>query len=207
VKLVIARHGNTFGPKDVIRRVGLTDLPLVEKGYEQAKALGQALLDASLIPSLMFTSELSRTQETAKGMLEIWAGYGVPLPPVHPRRMFNECDYGEDEGKPESDVILRVGQEALEAWDLHAIPPAGWSIDPVALKATWQRFGLEMTERFGPESQVCVVTSNGIARFADALWRGTEGGVLGKLGTGCYGVLYHTPEAGWSLESWNVRPS
>ena len=38
--LIIARHGNTFDKGDIPTRVGArTDLPLVEKGRAQAKAL------------------------------------------------------------------------------------------------------------------------------------------------------------------------
>ena len=46
-KILLARHGNTFGPGDRIVWVGAQeDLPLVEKGEEQARALGNALRGA-----------------------------------------------------------------------------------------------------------------------------------------------------------------
>lgn len=42
--LIIARHGNTFGPDDTPTRVGArTDLPLVESGIQQARLLGTHL--------------------------------------------------------------------------------------------------------------------------------------------------------------------
>ena len=45
-RLVVARHGNTFGPKDVVTRVGgRTDLPLVASGRP---SLDELLGDAAL---------------------------------------------------------------------------------------------------------------------------------------------------------------
>ena len=42
--LIIARHGNTFNPGDTPTRVGKhTDMPLVEKGEAQGRALGRYL--------------------------------------------------------------------------------------------------------------------------------------------------------------------
>ncbi len=53
--LVIARHGNTFGPQDTPTRIrARTDLKLVEKGREQARALGEYLREHDLIPDLAY---------------------------------------------------------------------------------------------------------------------------------------------------------
>ena len=65
--LIIARHGNTFGPDDTPTRVGLhTDLPLVEEGREQARAIGHYLRDNQMIPDVVYSSVLQRTTETAE---------------------------------------------------------------------------------------------------------------------------------------------
>ena len=43
MKLILARHGNTFGPQDKVTWVGSTnDLPLVEEGLAQAQRFGAA---------------------------------------------------------------------------------------------------------------------------------------------------------------------
>ena len=53
--LIIARHGNTFGPGDTPTRVGArTDLPLVESGKAQAKALGLHFLENGLVPDVVY---------------------------------------------------------------------------------------------------------------------------------------------------------
>ena len=49
--LIIARHGNTFGPEDTPTRVGArTDVPLVGSGLEQGRALGRWLKAQGLRP-------------------------------------------------------------------------------------------------------------------------------------------------------------
>ncbi|HVY53670.1 MAG TPA: histidine phosphatase family protein, partial [Gammaproteobacteria bacterium] len=58
IKLLIARHGNTFSPGDVVTRVGTTDLPLVASGLEQGRQLGIYLKQNNLVPGVIFTSKL-----------------------------------------------------------------------------------------------------------------------------------------------------
>ena len=53
ITLVIARHGNTFESGETPRRVGArTDLPLTEKGRQQAQAIGHYLKEHDLIPDV-----------------------------------------------------------------------------------------------------------------------------------------------------------
>ena len=45
IKLIIARHGNTFNKGETPTRVGSrTDIPLVDSGKEQAKLIGEYLV-------------------------------------------------------------------------------------------------------------------------------------------------------------------
>ena len=67
IRLLIARHGNTFGPQDTVRRVGVTDLPLVESGLIQGRKLGSYLMQNDLIPDYIYCSELLRAKQTAHG--------------------------------------------------------------------------------------------------------------------------------------------
>ena len=65
--LIVARHGNTFSPGDVVTRVGArTDMPLSTSGLEQGWKLGLYLRDNDLLPDVVFTSALQRTQQTAE---------------------------------------------------------------------------------------------------------------------------------------------
>ena len=36
--------------------------------------------------------------------------------------------YGPDEGKPETEVVARIGQKALDEWERAAIVPDGWLV-------------------------------------------------------------------------------
>jgi len=106
--LIIARHGNTFTPDETPTRVGMrTDLPLVGKGWLQARAMGKHLKENDLIPDVVYSSALKRTRETADIALK---EIGVHLP-IYALDIFNEIDYGPDENKPEADVIARIGQD------------------------------------------------------------------------------------------------
>lgn len=202
--LLIARHGNTFGPGDVLRRVGAgTDLPLVDSGKAQARALGAFLKQKNLIPDAVYSGALQRVRQTAELALE---SLGVSVP-VTETPLFNEIDYGPDEGKPEEDVIKRLGKDALTAWDQNAVAPDGWNVDPDQLVQNWLAFGKKMlTEHAG--QTVLVVTSNGIARFAPHLTGAFEDFKSRhplKLSTGAVAGLTFDGNT-WDIDFWNVKP-
>lgn len=200
--LIIARHGNTFTSEQTPTRVGKrTDLPLVESGRKQAETLGKYLSENNLVPNLVYTSKLQRTQETAQIALQTM---GISLPVV-PLDIFDEIDYGEDENQTEDKVIARIGAQAIKDWDEHAIVPQGWIASPEKIIENWTNFA-ENIKNSG--HIVLVLTSNGTARFAPLL-AGTmaefkEKYAL-KLSTGALGILRHNGSK-WQIEGWNIRP-
>ncbi|MFI4963584.1 MAG: histidine phosphatase family protein, partial [Legionellales bacterium] len=109
-RLLIARHGNTFGSGDTVRRVGTTDLPLVESGLEQGRKLGAYLKQNNLTPDSIFTSTLKRAIQTAEQVQSVMHT-NVPIEALS---IFNEIDYGPDENQPENRVIERIGIDALK---------------------------------------------------------------------------------------------
>ena len=136
-RLLIARHGNTFGPGDVVRRVGAgTDLPLVERGREQGAELGRYLQGTQRVPDVVYCGVLQRAKQTAACALSVWEEDIELLEDA----MFNEIDYGPDEGKPEDEVIARLGESALRAWDESAQVPQGWRVSPDELVSQWLVF-------------------------------------------------------------------
>ena len=203
-RLIIARHGNTFGAGDTPTRVGLhTDLPLVEKGRAQAKAIGVYLKDNNMIPDVVYASTLKRTIETA----EIAVKETGISNPVFQLDIFNEIDYGPDENKVEADVIARIGEQAIKDWDAHAIVPDGWKVDPNEIIQNWHDFA-EQIAAFDDNETILVVTSNGIARFAPYITGDFESFSKEhdiKLSTGALGVLEHKNGA-WQYVSWNKKP-
>lgn len=202
--ILIARHGNTFDKGDRVVRVGCkTDLPLSSSGKDQAVLLGKYLQEHNLKLAAVFTSTLKRTQETAQLMLER-AGQSLKIDKLD---IFNEIDYGIDEGKTDEEIIARIGTEALHAWDKKGIVPPGWSIDPQEIIANWQHFASRVLEQY-PKQTIMVVTSNGIARFAPYLTGDFSGFCTTnsvKIGTGCVCALSYI-DGTWQVEYWNQKP-
>ncbi len=108
--LIVARHGNTFEKGDVILRVGArTDLPLTAEGRAQGRRLGAKLAELGLRPTAFYSAPLRRTLETSA---EIASAQGVNAAPVV-EEFLTELDYGEDDGRPETEVARRLGAVEL----------------------------------------------------------------------------------------------
>ena len=199
-QLIIARHGNTFGPGDTPTRVGKhTDIPLVASGINQAQLIGAYFQTNNIIPDAVYSSELKRTQQTAL--------HAVSNMPITALPCFNEIDYGPDENKTEADVIARIGQASIDAWNQHAIVPAGWHVNPEAIIQDWLDFGAMIQEKH-PHQTVFVVTSNGIARFSPYLTGNFDAFCKNhaiKLKTGALSSFSSTTTA-WHINYWNVSP-
>lgn len=205
-RLLIARHGNTFAAGDIVTRVGTTDLPLVESGLQQGRALGIYLKQSNLIPDVIFTSQLQRAIQTAKEA----QGMMLTTLPIETLSIFNEIDYGPDENQPEDKVKARLGAEALNAWESKAQVPMGWKVCPEDIIKNWHLFSTLLLENYQGKT-ILVVTSNGIARFAPYL----TGDFLNfseqfaiKISTGAVCQFEKTPElANWTCLTWNVKPA
>ena len=202
--LIIARHGNTFEAGQIPTRVGArTDIPLVESGREQARAIGRYLKSHDLIPDVVYASELKRAQETARLAIK---ETGVTNP-VYTLDIFNEIDHGPDENKTAAEVAARIGTQALKDWDERAIAPPGWKVDTTQIIKNWQGFA-EQIRAHDDNETVLVVTSNGIARFAPHLTGDFEGFRKNhalKLSTGALAIFTYTDQR-WLLKDWNISP-
>ncbi len=199
--LLIARHGNTFDKGESTRRIGKrTNLPLSNSGKTQAQALGQYLQQHHPTLTAVYTSTLQRTQQTAHIALA-----SLPAPPdVKILEQFDEIDYGIDEGKLETEVLKRLGQEALSRWNENAEPPDGWKVNPQQLIQQWQDFADQSRHNF-PEGTVLVVTSNGVARFAPHIlpdYKTFQSAHPLKLATGAI-ACFHYQQRKWHCKTWN----
>ena len=224
-RLIVVRHGNTFNSGDVILRVGsATDIPLTEKGMLQGEAVGKSLQQQNYSIDVVFHAPLLRTTQSAAGILK-----SFPDAEVNTAEFLTELDYGQDDGKPEDDVLLRLGvvesrnaitpqtsldelraagKAALKKWDSEAILPAGWDFlagRAAKLESDWQAFADKVVADYAGKT-VVAVTSNGIARFSKVLL--PQGIALDgslKLATGAYGVYEYDGKC-WRCAAWNVRP-
>ena len=196
-ELYIIRHGNTFEKGDVVTRVGgRTDLRLSPSGQVQAKALGEHFATQGARFHRLLAGPLIRTRETAS---LVGSRLGYPIS-IEIEEGLREIDYGPDENRPEEEVVARIGEAALAAWENEATPPPGWKVDAAGLEDFWRALvshWLESNETWA------VVTSNGIARFALTALGETSSRL--KLRTGAYGVISHENDK-LTLASWDLRP-
>jgi probable phosphoglycerate mutase len=100
-EIVLVRHGETEWSRDG-RHTGHTDVPLTERGREQAEALGAALEGRSF--ERVLTSPLSRAADTAR-----LAGFDA----AEERDELREWDYGAYEGRKTSEI-----REERPGWTL-----------------------------------------------------------------------------------------
>ncbi len=224
-RLIVVRHGNTFNSGDVILRVGsATDIPLTETGMKQAYAAGELLAEKGFAPEMIFHAPLRRTCQSAVGIAA-----SFPEAVLQEAEFLTELDYGNDDGKPEDEVVLRLGiaentvavtpdialddlraagKAALKKWDSEAVLPKGWYFlaDRAAeLEKQWQDFAEKVLTEYAGKT-VVAVTSNGIARFSKAILpegSAPEGSL--KLATGAFGV-YEYQDGQWQSTLWNIRP-
>ena len=199
-KILLARHGNTFGPGDKVVWVGAReDLPLVEKGEQQAAALGEALRDAGLTPAHIVCGPLKRTRRAAEIVSELTGFDGDVL--IDER--LREIDYGSWGGKSCDEIIAEFGAEAREEWDLHHRRPAGadWSPSEDTLRSNALASMAAAAELDG---LTVVITSNGILRYMYNALTGPDADVKVKTGNMC--AVEISGNSGTRL-FWNEKPS
>ena len=198
-KILLARHGNTFGPGDTPVWVGAReDLPLVESGEAQARALGEALVAAGLTPDRIVCGPLKRTRRAA----EIVAALTGHAGRIAIDDRLTEIDYGSWGGKSNDRIVAEFGAAALESWDKRHVRPAGadWSPDEATLKANALA---AMSDAASGPGLGLVVTSNGILRYMYAALTGPELNAKVKTGHICAARL---DASGGQRLFWNEQP-
>jgi broad specificity phosphatase PhoE len=117
----LIRHGETFWNREG-RCQGVTDVPLTEKGYCQARAIAKALEGKPL--SLVLSGPLQRTRETAAIIAE---SHGLS---VEMREELREWNQGELEGLTGAE-LLGNHRAFFERWfqdPARTAPPGGESL-------------------------------------------------------------------------------
>ena len=194
-RIFIIRHGNTFSSSADARRIGSrTDIPLVDSGRAQADRLGVWFADQGMAIRQLWSSPLLRARETAASI-----GAAIGHSPDGTLDWLGEIDHGPDEGRPEAEVVERIGAQALADWDERGIAPPGWIVDADARIAAWRVYLAQPAQGVD-----LLVTSNGAARFA-LLALGLPVGTL-KLRTGAFGELAMAADGSVDLVQWDRRP-
>jgi probable phosphoglycerate mutase len=203
--LVLARHGNTFGPDDTPVWVGAKeDLPLVEAGLEQSREIGRGLNAAGIVPDRILAGPLKRTR-TGAALAAEQCGFSGEIE-IEDR--LREIDYGVWGGKSDAEIVQAWGAGAIEDWRERSIPPAGagWTPSPQTLASNARAVFEAAVRDQDVDRAVLIVTSNGILRYFHALLAPEASAQAAKVKTGRVGLA--RIETGKSrLLGWNMAPA
>ncbi|MFC4553745.1 phosphoglyceromutase [Georgenia faecalis] len=118
--LVLLRHGESdWNARNLF--TGWVDVPLSEKGVEEAKRGGQMLVDAGVRPDIVHTSLLRRAITTANLALDVADLHWLP---VKRSWRLNERHYGALQGKNKKEIREEYGDEQFMLWRRsYDVPP------------------------------------------------------------------------------------
>ena len=151
-RLCLIRHGQT-GWNLEGRYQGQSNVPLNEKGRDQARTLARQLPGQHF--TAIYTSDLQRAKETAEIITEF-----VHLP-ITPEPRLREIDQGEWEGQ----LVEVIKARYTELWQQHTVdpagirPPGGETVQEVAIRV---HAALDDIVRLHPSGCVLIV-SHGLA--------------------------------------------
>lgn len=123
--LFLLRHGESGFNRDN-RFTGLIEASLTERGMSQMREAGLLLASRGL--DIVYSSDLLRTRESARIVLEAGRMEGVPL---IASPALNERSYGKLEGLNKEEAIRRFGAEQVQIWrrSYAGVPPGGESLE------------------------------------------------------------------------------
>ncbi|MEU9286584.1 2,3-bisphosphoglycerate-dependent phosphoglycerate mutase [Streptomyces sp. NPDC048275] len=111
-RLVLLRHGESvWNAQDLF--AGWVDVPLSERGREQARRSGELMTRAGLLPDVVHTSLLRRAITTADLALDAADRHWID---VHRSWRLNERHYGALQGRNRKQVRDEFGEEQLLRW-------------------------------------------------------------------------------------------
>jgi broad specificity phosphatase PhoE len=154
VEVVLVRHGETEWSRDG-KHTGHTDVPLTDRGGEQARVVGEELRGRDF--ALILTSPLSRALETCR-----LAGFGDR---AEQRDDLMEWDYGAYEGRTTPEI-----REERPGWTLwEGGVPDGETIDDVA-----SRVDRVVAELRTLDADALLFAHGHVLRILTARWLGLE---------------------------------
>lgn len=110
--LILMRHGESVWNKQNLF-TGWVDVPLTEKGIEEATAGGIMLKEAGILPDLLFTSVQKRAIKTANLALDSADRSWIP---VQRSWRLNERHYGALQGLNKAETRDKYGDEQFMLW-------------------------------------------------------------------------------------------
>ena len=184
-EVVLVRHGETQWTRSG-RHTGRTDIPLTERGREQAQRIGRVLRDRRF--ALVLASPLSRALETCR-----LAGFGEHAELTDD---LLEWDYGDYEGRRTDDI--RVTRPRWSLWSDGV--PGGETADDVAA-----RVDRLVARARAAGGSVALFAHAHVLRVLTARWLGLgpEGGGLFVMAPAAVSMLGYEREAS-VIRRWNL---
>ena len=130
IKLVLLRHGeSTWNRENMF--TGWTDVPLTEKGIEEAKKAGKTLKEKKFIFDVVFTNLHKRAIDTTYIILNELRLKNVQ---VNNAWQLNERHYGALQGLNKAEMAAKYGEEQVLKWR------RSYDLRPPALEKTDKRW-------------------------------------------------------------------
>jgi 2,3-bisphosphoglycerate-dependent phosphoglycerate mutase len=128
--LVLLRHGESQWNLEN-RFTGWVDVPLTEKGREEARRAGEKLRHIRFDKA--YTSRLQRAIETLEIVLQVIGQEGLP---VEYDMALNERHYGDLQGLNKAETAEKFGKEQVHLWrrSYEVAPPGGESLKDTAAR-------------------------------------------------------------------------
>lgn len=154
-QLVLVRHGQSTWNKEN-RFTGWKDVPLSERGLDEAKKAGQMLKAKGIEFDTVFTSVLRRAIITSNNILE---EMDLSWLPVQRNYRLNERHYGGLQGLDKSETAAKHGEEQVLIWRRSFdTPPPAMSIDDPEHPCNDPRYaGLDARALPNAESLKCTI--------------------------------------------------
>ncbi len=194
-EVVVVRHGQTEWSAGG-QHTGLTDLPLLPGGEDDARRLRPVLAERDI--ERVFVSPLTRARRTAElaGLFD--DGIETVVDPD-----LVEVDYGRWEGRTTPEIRAELGHP----WSLWADGTEPGDTPGESLVQVAERVDrvLDRARPLLADGDVALVAHGHVLRILTARWLGLgpEQGALFPLATGRYGVLGR--EHSWAaLTGWNT---
>jgi 2,3-bisphosphoglycerate-dependent phosphoglycerate mutase len=130
--LVLLRHGESQWNLEN-RFTGWIDVPLTDRGRDEARHAGRRLRETGIRFSRCFTSMLQRAQETLRIVLEELSASDLP---IERDQALNERHYGDLQGLNKAETAARYGEEQVHQWrrSYDVPPPGGESLKDTAAR-------------------------------------------------------------------------
>ena len=109
--LVLLRHGESSANAEELF-TGVLDVPLTERGREEARRAGEQLLEVGLWPKHWVCSPMLRGRQTAEMLLEV----GPPPERLDLDGRLLERNYGALTGHAKAEILARHGEERFRTW-------------------------------------------------------------------------------------------